>query len=99
MKNPHWGVLKKSYFTGLVLMAIFFGMTFFTYDVLFSPPSIHKGVVIEKIFVPGKNVAGPNMVTGSRYRTYKYNIYAKKNHQWVAFVKDETGQVLKVNCK
>jgi len=99
MNNTHWGVLKKSYFTGLLLMAIFFGMTFFAYDVLFSPPTIHKGIIVEKIFVPAKNVAGPNIATGSRYRTYKYNIYAKNEHQWVAFVKDETGQVLKVNCK
>jgi hypothetical protein len=97
--NPRdWGVLKKSYFMGLILMALFVVMVFFIYDVLFSPPTIHKGIIVEKIFVPGKNVAGPNIVTGSRYRTYKYNIAAKADHQWVAFVKDETGELLKVNC-
>jgi hypothetical protein len=100
VSNPNsWGVLKKSYFTGLILMVAFFGMTYFIYDVLFSPPTIHKGIIVEKIFVPGKNVAGPNVVTGSRYKTYKYSITAKAQRQWVAFIKDETGQLLKVNCK
>jgi len=93
-----WGILKKGYFTGLGLMAAFLLMTYFTYDVLFSPPTVHRGIIVEKLFVPAKNVAGPNIV-GSRYRAYKYNISAKTTHQWVAFVKDEAGQVLKVNCK
>lgn len=97
--SSSWGVLKKGYFTGLLLMAAFFLMVFFIYDVLFSPPSIHKGIIVEKIFVPGKNVAGPNIATGSHYRTYKYNITSQSQHQWVAFVKDENGELLKVNCK
>jgi len=94
-----WGALKKSYFTGLALMAVFFVMTFFVYDVLFSPPSIHKGIIVEKLFVPAKNIAGPNTVAGARYRSFKYNISAQRQQQWIAFVKDESGQVLKVNCK
>jgi hypothetical protein len=100
LSNPNsWGILKKNYFLGLILMALFCVMVYFIYDVLFSPPTIHKGIIVEKIFVPGKYVAGPNIATGSRYRTYKYNITAKAQHQWVAFVKDETGELLKVNCK
>lgn len=94
-----WGVLKKSYFTGLTLMAILFVMIYFVYDLLFSAPTIHKGIIIEKVFVPGKNVAGPNTMAGARYRSFKYNISAKAQHQWLAFVKDENGEVLKVNCK
>jgi hypothetical protein len=94
-----WGILKKEFFIGLFLMAIFFVMVFFIYDLLFSHPSIHKGIIVEKIFVPAKSVAGPNAMTGSHYRTYKYSISTKNHQQWVAFVKDEAGQVLKVNCK
>jgi len=94
-----WGILKKEFFIGLFLMAIFFVMVFFIYDLLFSHPSIHKGIIVEKIFVPAKSVAGPNAMTGSHYRTYKYSISTKNHQQWIAFVKDEAGQVLKVNCK
>jgi len=98
--NPRtWGVLKKSFFTGLLLMAAFFITVYFIYDVLFSKPTIHKGIIVEKIFVPRKGVAGPNTVTGVRYRSFKYVISAKNNHQWIAIVKDETGQELRVNCK
>jgi hypothetical protein len=79
-------------------MATFMVTTYFIYDVLFSPPSIHKGIIVEKLFVPGKNVAAPNII-GSRYRSYKYAITAKNHHQWIAIVKDEAGQELKVNCK
>jgi hypothetical protein len=93
-----WGILKKEFFVGLFLMAVFAIMVFFVYDLLFSRPSIHKGVIVEKIFVPGKYVAGPNTVTGSRYRSYKYNISSQSQHQWIAFVKDESGNLLKVNC-
>jgi hypothetical protein len=98
--NPRtWGVLKKSFFTGLFLMAAFFITVYFIYDALFSKPTIHKGIIVEKIFVPGKSVAGPNTMAGTRYRSFKYVISAKSNHQWIALVKDEEGQLLKVNCK
>jgi len=80
-------------------MAAFFITVYFIYDVLFSKPTIHKGIIVEKIFVPRKGVAGPNTVTGVRYRSFKYVISAKNNHQWIAIVKDETGQELRVNCK
>ena len=94
-----WGILKKEFFIGLFLMAIFFVMVFFVYDLLFSHPTIHKGIIVEKIFVPAKSVAGPNAMTGSHYRTYKYSISTKNQQQWIAFVKDEAWLVLKVNCK
>lgn len=100
MKNPRtWGALKKSFFSGLLLMAAFFVTVYFVYDILFSKPTIHKGIIVEKIFVPGKGVAGPNTMTGARYRAFKYVISTKSNHQWIAIVKDETGKELKVNCK
>ncbi len=93
-----WGILKKDFFIGLSLMVIFFVMLFFVYDLLFSLPTIHKGIIVDKIFVPKKNIAGPNPMTGSHYRTYKYVIVTQSQHQWIAFVKDETGQILKVSC-
>ena len=100
MSDPRsWGILKRSYFTGLFLMVVFFVMIYFIYDVLFSHPTIHKGVIVEKIFVAGKNVAGPNVSAGNRYRAYRYAISVKSKHQWIALVKDEEGNVLKVNCK
>ena len=95
-----WGFLKKEFFIGLFTMGVFIVLVFFVYDLLFSHPTIHRGIIVEKLFVPGKNVAGPNSMMGSsRYRTYKYAISTKNNNQWVAFVKDEEGAILKVNCK
>ena len=94
-----WGFLKKDFIVGLFLMIVLFVTAYFVYDILFSPPTIHKGIIVDKVFVPGRNMAGPNSVTGARYRSFKYNISTQAKNQWIAFVKDEAGQLLKVSCK
>lgn len=71
---------------------------FVSYDVLFSKPLILKGVILEKIFVPSKNTAGPHVLPYGKYRSYDYTVTAEKHEQWIAFVKLEDGEVLKVNC-
>lgn len=67
-------------------------------DVLFSKPLIMKGIVVEKIYVPEKNVAGPHALPYGKYRSYNYTVQAEKEEQWIAFVKIDDGQILKVNC-
>jgi hypothetical protein len=95
-----WGILKKEFFFGLLAMAVFLIAVFFIYDLLFSRPSIHKGIIVEKIFVPSKNVgSGYALSYAKTSRTYKYSITAQRHEQWIAFVKDEDGNVLKVNCQ
>jgi hypothetical protein len=72
----------------------------FAYDLLFSAPTVHKGIIVEKIFVPSKSVASPNALNyANRYKSYKYNVLVKNEHQWIAFVKSDEGDTLKVTCK
>lgn len=98
MKN--WGFLKREFVIGLVMMALFFVAVFFVYDLLFSPPEIHKGIIVEKVFVPSKNVASAYALPyGNKNKSYNYSITAGRHAQWIAFVRDEAGNVLKVNCK
>ena len=49
-----WGILKKEFFFGIFAMAVFLVMIFFVYDLLFSHPTIHRGIIVEKLFVPAK---------------------------------------------
>jgi hypothetical protein len=95
-----FGFSRKIPTTGILLTLLFIAMVAFVYDLLFSVPTIHKGVIVEKIFVPSKNASGPNALNyGSRYKTYKYNITVKNDHQWIALVKSDDGDTLKVTCK
>jgi hypothetical protein len=68
------------------------------YDVLFSKPLIMQGVIVEKIYVPNKQVAGPHVLPYGKYKSYDYTITTEKHDQWIAFVKTDDGTVLKVNC-
>ncbi|QLH32590.1 MAG: hypothetical protein HWD62_09300 [Cyclobacteriaceae bacterium] len=68
------------------------------YDVLFSKPHLMKGVIVDKLFVPGKNNAGPHALPYGKYRSYEYAIQAEQQEQWIAFVQGDDGKVLKVNC-
>lgn len=68
------------------------------YDVLFSKPHLMKGVIVDKVFVPSKNAAGPHALPYGKYRSYDYAVRAEQQEQWIAFVKIEDGKVLKVNC-
>lgn len=92
---------SKKFKTGLLLIlftAIFLIAGLVVFDVLFSKPQLMKGVIVDKIFVPNKNSVGPNVLPYSRYKTYDYTIQAEKEEQWIAFVRIDDGNVLKVNC-
>ena len=45
-----------------------------------------------------KTVAGPSILSYGRGRRYDYIITTEQHQQWIAFVKMDDGQVLKVNC-
>ena len=79
-------------------VAIVLVLSVVVFDVFFSKPQILKGIIVEKIFVPSKTVAGPSILSYGRGRRYDYIITAEQHQQWIAFVKMDDGQVLKVNC-
>ena len=83
--------------TGVVLL-VFGLIVIVLYDQLFSKPTIHEGVILEKIEVPRSTASGPNVTPYSRARTYKYIITSEKYHQWIALVKTDEGEILKVHC-
>lgn len=88
----------SSIIKGGFLFGLLFLIGFFTYDQLFSAPKIHQGIILSKLFVPQHNTAGPNATPYGGYRAYKYIIQTQKNHQWVAIVKADDGDTLKVHC-
>jgi hypothetical protein len=68
------------------------------YDIFFSKPLIMQGIIVDKVYVPSKSAAGPNVLPYMRYKSYDYMVTAEKHEQWIAFVKTDKNQVLKVNC-
>jgi hypothetical protein len=88
----------SSVIKGMFLFALLFFVCFFAYDQIFSEPKIHQGIVVEKLFIPQHNVAGPNATNYTRYRSYKYVVQTQRYHQWVAIVKADDGDTLKVHC-
>lgn len=69
-----------------------------TYDVLFSKPLIIEGIIVDKVHMPEKGQSGQNILPYMKYKSYDYIITAQKEEQWIAFVKTQDGQILKVNC-
>lgn len=87
--------------TGVALVAIISALVLVglvVYDVLFSKPHLMQGVIVDKVFVPSKNNAGPHALPYGKYRSYDYAIQAEQHEQWLAFVKIDDGKILKVNC-
>jgi hypothetical protein len=82
----------------LLLSGALLSIGIVAYDVLFSKPLIMQGVIVEKIHVPNKHVAGPHVLPYGKYKSYDYTIITEKHDQWIAFVKTDDGKVLKVNC-
>lgn len=68
------------------------------YDQLFSKPKIHQGIIIDKIEIPKNKVAGLHVLPYGGSRSYKYTISSEKYHQWIALVKSDDNDTLKVHC-
>lgn len=79
-----------------------FGVVFIlgliVYDVLFSKPLILQGIIVDKVYVHPANSSGQNVMPYMRYKSYDYVVQTEKHEQWIAFVKTEDEQILKVNC-
>ena len=81
---------------GYIIIVFLVGILgLFLYDLLFSAPDHRTGVVIEKIFVPASSVTGSG--AGGMKRG-NYSVTSQKEEQWIAIVKMEDGDTLKVHC-
>ena len=79
----------------LSILVLTIVMVAVSYDLLFSKPDHLDGVILEKIFVPGKMVTGDTPYGSKRSR---YFVTHQKEDQWVAIVKTIYGDTLKVHC-
>ena len=72
------------------------GAIYFVRDVLFSEPDHLEGTVIEKFFVP--SLANSTSTPYANARRSNYFLTAQKDEQWVAIVRMDAGDTLKVHC-
>ncbi len=86
------GIKYVVFISAVVILGVFL------YDLMFAPPLIMKGVIVEKKFIPKENVGATSMNPYMRYKQKDYLVTAQKHDQWVALVELENGQILKVNC-
>ena len=93
--------MKSKFSTALKIIALIVIIVIpgaIVYDVLFSKPLILQGVVVDKIHVPEKSQSAQNITPYMKYKSYDYIVSSQKEPQWIAFVKTDDGQILKVNC-
>ncbi|MFM8913374.1 MAG: hypothetical protein ACKOE6_10755 [Flammeovirgaceae bacterium] len=88
----------KGYLTGTLLLLAVIAAGYLTFDLMFSPPLVMEGVVIEKAFVDKRVAGAPSITPYNRYKSYDYVVHAQQHEQWIAFVKTADGKVLKVHC-
>jgi len=93
--------MKSNFSTALKIIALVVIVAVpgaIAYDVLFSKPIIMQGVVVDKIHVPKESQSGQTITPYMKYKSYDYIVTSQKEEQWIAFVKTDEGQILKVNC-
>ncbi len=73
------------------------GAIYFVKDVLFSEPDHLEGIIIEKFFVPSLANTATTVYAGARRSNYFLTV--QKEEQWVAIVKMDAGDTVKVHCK
>lgn len=88
----------KNYLFAITLLLAVAATGYLTFDLMFSPPIIMEGVVVEKTFVDKHMLGAPSITPYNRYKSYNYVVQAQKHEQWIAFVKTDDGKVLKVHC-
>jgi hypothetical protein len=86
------GIKYAAFFSAIIVLGIFL------FDLFFARPLIMQGIIVDKIYVPTQNSSANSIMPYMRYKTKDYTVSAQKHEQWVALVKLENGQVLKVNC-
>ncbi len=84
-----------SWVGGIIATLCIAGITLFVYDLLFSKPAHISGIIIEKIFVPAHTYSG-GPYGGNRRGNY--TITTAQEEQWIAIVRTDKGDTLKVHC-
>jgi len=70
----------------------------FLYNLMFAPPLIMQGIIVEKKFIPQDQISATGLNPYMRYKQKDYLITTQNHDQWIALVELQDGQVLKVNC-
>ncbi|MBY0435760.1 MAG: hypothetical protein K2U26_16805 [Cyclobacteriaceae bacterium] len=86
----------KSVLTGVVYAAGSLVAFVLLYDLLFSKPKLERGLVLEKLYVPGKSVTGDTPYGGMR-RGHSF-IRVQRDEQWIAVVLSGAQDTLTVHC-
>jgi hypothetical protein len=84
-----------SWVGGIVAFIGVVGVSLLVYDLLFSKPDHVTGIIVEKIFVPAHTYSG-GPYGGNRRGNY--TVTTAQEEQWIAIVKTDTGDTLKVHC-
>ncbi len=88
---------QRSGIVGYLIVTFIIGLfVVFLYDLLFSAPDHRQGTIIEKIFVPARSVTGAAPYGGVKRGIY--SITTQQEEQWIALVRMENGEILKVHC-
>ncbi len=82
----------------ITIFGIAIAIGLIVYDVLFSKPLILQGIIVDKVYVPKEGTTGQNILPYMKYKSYDYIVTTERHEQWIAFVKIENDQILKVNC-
>jgi hypothetical protein len=85
----------SGYLTGAAILVCVVVLGLFSYDLLFSKPGHVQGKVIEKIYVPPYTVSGGNYIG---VRRGNYGVTTQKEEQWIAIVRTDEGDTLRVHC-
>lgn len=85
----------KNVLLGLVIVIVTGAVGYLVSDLLFSEPDHQQGVIIEKIFVPGRSVTGDTPYGG--VKRSKYFVTHQKQDQWVAIVVVDS-DTIRVHC-
>jgi hypothetical protein len=85
----------KNVLVGVAIVIATCAVGFLISDLLFSAPEHEQGVIIDKIFVPGKSITGDTPYGG--VKRSKYFVTHQKQDQWVAIVV-VNNDTIKVHC-
>lgn len=76
--------------------AAFIGAIVLIGSIVFSPAKHLEGTIIEKIYVPAETKVGATPYMGMRQKPY--NVTVAMEEQWIAIVRTDRGDTLKVHC-
>lgn len=68
------------------------------YHILFLKTDISQGIILDKLYVPGKHASDHNVLTFARYKSNDYLVNTETHEQWLALVKNHEGDILKIHC-